>query len=170
MHRQNSLIFHCFWCVYWFGCTLGDPAWTDRRAPLTSAESSPKTKQILFHHRDRKLPLVSTGAGGYVKYHLISHVEVSWWEMLADTHTGCAALHMLACCPHNLHAIWWGTSLSPCTSGTLVFHSHWARETSVCATILGNIKESTPVRINRMATGPTSNKPGSFQVMRTLTF
>lgn len=52
--------------------------------------------------------------------------------MLVDIHTGSSALHMLACCPHNLYAIWQGTSQSPYTPGSLVFLSHGAGETSVC--------------------------------------
>lgn len=79
-----------------------------------------KQKNIVFNSRND-----NAMTSGYVKKHLISHVvEAIWWEMLADIHTGCAALHMLACCPHNLQAIWWGASLSPCTSGTLVCLSH----------------------------------------------
>lgn len=104
---------------------------------------------------------MSTGTGS-VSYHLISHMESSCWETLADIHTGPAALHMLACCPHNLFAIWLGTSLSllhlwhisiPLTMCDQCVHL--CVRACVCVTFLENIKQLTQVRIKPMETQPT---------------
>lgn len=137
-----------------------------------SAERSSRhlqNKHIIFHF-GKEIATCINMATGYVKYHLISHVELIWWEMLADIHTGRAALHMLACWPRNLHAICWGSLTVPLhlwhiSSPLTLSEGHQC----VCPSSQ-TIKKSTPARINQMATGPTPYKPGSFQVMRTLTF
>lgn len=104
-----------------------------------------KPNKIVIHYTKRKLPLVSTQP--------LETLNSTWYSTLRRAGEGRrqtsspVVLHY-TCRPRNLVAIWWGTSLSPCTSGTLVYRSHRARKTDAC-----NIKESTPTRIDQTATG-----------------
>lgn len=123
---------------------------------------SPETKQISFHDGNRnchlKRPVDMLNITWYPT------LRGSWWETLAAIHTG-----MLACCPR-----------SPChLVGNLAVPLHLRRisipltpnEGEQCARRSSESKkESKPMRIDRTASGPTSDKPGSLQVMRTLTF